>query len=343
MASSRTASVEFELRRREQEQAAAEARREQRVLRKAAAERATAQYHADRAADARRRTRELDERVAELRGVLARGLRRTAGLDLDGLRRQVVLPPLDLSHVGWAAAPPDWGRYEPAPPTGIGRLVGRGRYERSVAAARAAYEEAVDAHARAEADRQRRFAEARARHRGQVAAARQRVSEHNRTVDGFAAALRARDPEAICHHLELVLDMVPLPRRFPRGLAVGWDGDRPAVRFALPGPEVVPGALAIRYNRDDDELHVLPRPYEEAAELYRLVLGQVVLLCLRDAFAADAALEAIRFDGEVRGRTVVSARVRRSALEGLDLAHATLDQLGALVSARPYELEPIAG
>lgn len=343
MASSRTASVEFELRRQEQEQAAAETRRELRTLRKAAAERATAQYHADRATDAERRTRDLADRVAELCGLLDRGLRRPAGIDLDGLRREAVLPPLDLTRVGWAAAPPDWGRYSPVPPSAVGRLLDRGRYQRSVAAARAAYDEAVAGHARAEADRQRRFTEARERHRGQVAAARRRVADHNRAVDAFAAALRDRHPEAICHHLELVLDAVPLPRRFPRGVTVGWDGDRPGVRFTLPDPEVVPGASGIRYDRDDDELHVLPRPYEEAAELYRLVLGQVTLLCLRDAFAADPGLEAVRFDGEVGGRTLVSARVRRSTVDELDLRHATPDQLGALISAHPYELEPIAG
>lgn len=343
MASSRTASVEFELRRQEQEQAATETRRELRTLRKAAAGRATTQYHADRAADAERRTRDLADRVAELGGLLDRGLRRPAGIDLDGLRREPVLPPLDLTWVGWAAAPPDWGRYEPVPPSAVGRLLDRGRYQRSVAAARAAYDEAVAGHARAEADRQRRFAVARERHRGQIAAARRRVADHNQAVDAFTAALRARHPEAVCHHLELVLDAVPLPHRFPRGVAVGWDDDRPAVRFTLPGPEVVPGASSIRYDRDDDELHVLPRPYAEAAELYRLVLGQVTLLCLWDAFTADPGLEAIRFDGEVRGRTLVSARVRRSTLAELDLRHATPDQLGVLVSAHPYELEPVAG
>lgn len=344
MATSRTASVEFDKLRQAQEQVEADARRELRALRRAADARATARYYADRAAEAERATRELDARVAELQEVLARGLRRPARVDLAALRRDVVLPPLDLSAVGWAVSPPDPARFEPAPPPALSRLVGGGpRHRRSLAAAREAYGRAVAEHERAEAARQRRFDEARQRHRAQVADARRQVAEHNRAVAGFAAALADREPVAVCHHLELVLDAVPLPRRFPRGAAVDWVGDRPAARVRLPGPEVVPTVLAVRYDRAGDEQHLLPRPREDAAELYRLVLGQVVLLCLRDLFQADPGLAAVALSGEVRDRCLVSVRVDRSTFAELDLRSASLDQLGALVSAHPYDLAPIAG
>jgi restriction system protein len=344
MGTSRTASIEFAKRQIEQEQAAFEARAELKAQRRAAAERATAAYFAERAADADRRTRELDERVAELRGVLARGLRRPPRVDLAGLRRELVLPPLDLGAVGWGTAPPTWDRYEPAPAGALGRLVGGGpRHRRAVAAARAAYDRALAEHERAEADRMRRFADARARHRAAVAAARREVAEHNEAVDEFLLALADREPDAVCHHLELVLAEVALPRRFPRGGEVHWVGDRPSVHIGLPGPDVVPAAEAVRYDRPDDELHLLPRPHESAAELYRDVLGQVVLLCLHDLFAADPALPALALTGSVRGRELVSVRVDRAAFTELDLRSASLDQLGALVSAHPYELEPLAG
>jgi restriction system protein len=189
----------------------------------------------------------------------------------------------------------------------------------------------------------RRFADARARHRAAVAAARREVEEHNLAVDDFLVALADRHPDAVCHYLELALQGILLPPSFPRGGEVRWSGDRPAVRIPLPGPDVVPVAAAVRYDQGDDELHVLPRPAEEVTELYRLVLGQVVLLCLRDLFGADPGLRAVALTGEVRGRVLVSVRVERAAFAELDLRSASLDQLGALVSARPYELEPLAG
>lgn len=344
MATSRTASVEYEKRRQEHEQAAVDQRRQLRALRRAADERATAQYYADRAADAARLTRELDDRVAELTGLLARGLRRPARVDLAALRRAAVLPPLDLTSVGWAPVPPDPARFTPPAPPGLSRLAGGGaRHRRAVAEAQEAYDRAVAEHERAAAARQRRFDEARQRHRDQVTAARREVEDHNRAVDEFAAAVADREPVAVGHHLELVLDAVPLPRYFPRGAAVDRSADRPAVRVELPGPEVVPTAVGVRYDRDADELHVQPRSHEDAAELYRLVLGQVVLLCLRDAFDADPGLAAVALSGAVRGRCLVSVQVERAAFAELDLRSASLDQLRALVSTHPYDLEPIAG
>jgi len=91
----------------------------------------------------------------------------------------------------------------------------------------------------------------------------------------------------------------------------------PVVRFELPGPEVVPAVREVRYHRPTDELRELPRPVAEIAALHRSVLAQVVLLCLRDLFAADLGLEAVTFAGHVRGVDVVRVDTRRAAVEAL--------------------------
>ena len=324
MARSRIASVEYAERLKQLEAEAAEARRAQRAARKRRAEQAAQQYFADRAAEADRRTRALTDRVAQLRTVLERGLRRNPGIDLSGMRAEFSQPVPDLGSVGWRAIPPDWSRYQPPPPSVVDRLAGGVRYRRQLADARAAYAAAMAEYERAEAERQLRFDEARRRYASQVAEERRRVVENNRRVDAFVAALRRREPAAVTRFLGMVLAAEPLPASFPRSTEVSWPAGTgwPVVRFELPGPQVVPATAAVRYHRPTDELRELPRPAGEVATLHRSVLAQVVLLCLRDLFVADPGLQALTFVGHVGGVDVVRVDTRRAAVEalaGLDL------------------------
>lgn len=333
MSRSRIASVEVAVRRKEQEQAAAEARRAERTRRKIRDEEATRQYFADRAADAQRRTRQLAARVDELRTILDRGLRRTPRIDLAGLREQFHQPAPDLGSVGWRAARPEWSRFEPPPPV-LGRVVGTARHQRQLAAARESFAAAVADWEKAEVERERRFADARRRYASRLAEERLRVDEHNRSVDAFAAAWRRREPEAVGRYLALVLEAVPLPRAFPRAVSV----EETVVRFELPGPDVVPAVREFRYDATTDEQPEVPRPAAEVAGLHRSVVAQVVLLCLRDLFAADPGLDAVTFHGHVAGETLVSVDLRREAFalllaRGLP-AEAALAELGADPSLR---------
>ncbi|HST66510.1 MAG TPA: hypothetical protein VLM05_15095 [Mycobacteriales bacterium] len=333
MSRSRIASVDITELRKEWAAAAAEARRAERARRRIRDEEATRKYFAERAADAQRRTRRLEARVDELRTILDRGLRRTPRIDLAGLREQFHQPAPDLSSVGWRATPPDWSRFEP-PGSVLGRVVGTAAYERRLAAARAAYERAVADYEKAEAERQRRFADARQRYAARLAEERLRVDEHNRSVDAFAAAWRRREPAAVGRYLTMVLEAVPLPRDFPRAVSV----EETVVRFRLPGPDVVPAVAAFRYDAGTDEQLDLPRPAEEIGALHRLVVAQVVLLCLRDLFVADPGLDAVTFHGSTAERGLVSVDARRPVLLPLlergPEPEAALAELGADTSVR---------
>jgi restriction system protein len=313
MSRSRIASVEIAVRRKEQEQEAADARRAERARRKVRDEEATRQYFAERATDAQRRTRQLAARVEELRTILDRGLRRTPRIELAGLREQFQQPAPDLGSVGWRATRPDWSRFDPTPPSVLGRVVGTVRYERQLAAARESYAAAVADYDKAEAERQRRFADARQRYASQLARERLRVDEHNRSVDAFAAAWRRREPEAVGRYLAMVLDAVPLPRTFPRAVVA----EETVVRFRLPDPEVVPAVREFRYDPATDEQPEVPRPAAEIAALHRSVLAQVVLLCLRDLYAADPGLDAVTFHGYAAAGDLVSVDTRRAVFTPL--------------------------
>jgi hypothetical protein len=97
--------------------------------------------------------------------------------------------------------------------------------------------------------------------------------------------------------------------------------------------DVVPAICEVRYDATSDEQPEIPRPAEEIAALYRLVVAQVVLLCLRDLFAADPGLHAVTFHGYAAGESVVSVSTQRgvfSPLLALGLPPAdTLAELGA--------------
>ena len=55
----------------------------------------------------------------------------------------------------------------------------------------------------------------------------------------------------------------------------------------------------VQFIQTKDEQRELPRPPKKTGELYRLVVSQVALLCLRDVFDADPAIQAVAFNGHV--------------------------------------------
>src|SRR5215207_8463128 len=157
MAQTRTASHEAAIRAKEEAALAAQTAVAVEAARKSADRRARKEYLVERVADAEQRTAVLDARVEQLGSVLARGLRRDPRIDPRSLRRELERPPLDLSSIGWPTVPPDWSRYEPEPPTGLGRVLNQARHRQRLAAAEQAYERDRAAHERAEADRRARF------------------------------------------------------------------------------------------------------------------------------------------------------------------------------------------
>lgn len=350
MAQTRTASHEAAIRAKEEAAVAAQTAAAAEAARKSADRRARKEYLLERAADAERRTRSLEARVEQLRTVLDRGLRRDPRIDLAALRRELVPPPLDLASIGWPSAAPDWSRYEPVPPSGMGRLLNQARHRAQLAAAQREFERDRDAHERAEADRRARFAEARRAHAAALAEARREVDRHNAEVDQFAAELVDRDPDAVAELLTMVLDRLPLPDYFPRAAEVtcGLRGELAVIRIELPGRDVVPAGRAVRYLEADDEVWEVARPEPEIAGLHRLVVAQVGLLCLRDLFTADPGLGSVALTGYVRstdmatGRrrypTVLEVHAYRESFERLDLTDATAaaHRLGMALPQDPY-------
>jgi restriction system protein len=349
--------AEFERRQRQYEREVERARKAAEAAQKAADREAKQQYVASRAAEAEQLSREVDERVEQLRTVLTRGLSRSARIGPAQLRRRVAAPALDLGALAYPLSPPDWSQFAPPAPSTLGRMFAGARYEQKLSEARQAFEAAHARHAQAETERQRQVANARAAHAAQVAELQKQVDEHNRTVDAALGRAQARDQDAVEWCLSLVLAAVPLPSDFPRTAEVTYRprGEQTVVRFELPGPAVVPATRAVQYVQTKDEMRELARPPKETGELYRLVVSQVALLCLRDVFQADPAVNSVAFNGHVWATNpatgkreypcLISLSVERSSFEELVLAdvrpEVCLRHLRALVSPHPYDLDPI--
>jgi restriction system protein len=155
---------EFRAFRQAQERAQREqVRAEKAAVRKAAADLKEAKwlYLEERKAEAEEMTQALQDRVAELDGVLTAGMRTDPLVTFRSLKRQETYAPFDPGPLGEPLPSPLWERFAPDPPGGFRRRAGSARYAREEEEARAAFDDARRRHAPAEARRREQLAATR--------------------------------------------------------------------------------------------------------------------------------------------------------------------------------------
>jgi restriction system protein len=335
-----------------QRQAAARAAQQQQRVRQAQYMREA--QRARRREEAKRRTEQLRHEVARLESILATGLERSAGIDLDALRQTSDQVPFDPGPLGTPAPEPVESDFTARGVAGM--LGGKARKQRRAAAARQAYERAHEEWETAEQERKEKLADAQRAHETAQASKREEVERYRSRVARVAAGLRDRDPAAVESFLRTVLRRVPLPVAFPRRAEVTHHQVRELaqVRMIVPGREVIPEVSGYEYEPPDD-LRAVPRLDEDIDELYRLVLAQVVLLVVRDVFEADQDLEQLtvhglvdrfaRATGKHELRSVISLDVSREEFEAVDLAQTPPEEaalrLGARFAADPAASQPV--
>ena len=111
-------------------------------------------YIEDRKAEAAAIAADVRARLAELDELLTAGIRDRPVVTFASLRRTDIYPPFDPGQLGEPLPPPAWEDFAPAPPSGVGKILGgTGRFERQLDSARAAYAQAAEQHTAAEAGR----------------------------------------------------------------------------------------------------------------------------------------------------------------------------------------------
>lgn len=346
---------------------AAEERRRERELREAqrAAVRgereAQRAYQQSREADAARRTAELDARVDELRGLLAAGLREPE-FSPQALLAPRPVPPFEPGALGEPVPMPDQNAYlVPPPDPAQSRNAGVWqRYEQYAAQARARFEQDWYAAQAQEADRQRRLAACHQEYLERVARHRREDEERTVRTEELLRRLRAGEPEAVQEYFTAGLyASAAWPEGFPHRLVAAWEASsrQLVVNWELPGPDVVPAAVRVRYVKSDDREAEVARPATERKALYREVLAQTSLRVAAELFRADrdGMLNSVVLNGYVRGIDPATGRESERFLSTLSAARAdfaglALDRvapvecfqgLGGTLSARPERLDEV--
>ncbi|WP_411071204.1 restriction endonuclease [Streptomyces sp. cmx-4-25] len=301
-----------------------------------------AAYRRHRDADALRKTREIDERVAALEGLLAAGCQAPA-FRVESLRRAEEVEPFAPGTLAQPVPVPDQRHYS-------GRD-GRARFERDWYAAQAA-----------EARRLESLAAYRREYDAWAAARTAEIREYNRGVAGTGEALAGGDAETVVDYFSAVLFASGAwPDGFPREVSAAYDrGGRGFVLdWDLPGYEVVPGIKGVKYLPGTDQEKEVARPVTQRRALYRSVIAQSVLLAVRELFAADrfGALESVALNGYVGGVDPATGLASRVCVASLVVGRQDFDRLnlelvaavdcltGALagrLSAKPEERAAVA-
>ncbi|WP_185893338.1 restriction endonuclease [Streptomyces sp. WAC08241] len=301
-----------------------------------------AAYRRHRDADALRKTREIDERVAALEGLLAAGCRAPA-FRVESLRRAEEVEPFAPGALAQPVSMPDQRHYS-------GRD-GRARFERDWYAAQAA-----------EARRLESLAAYRREYDAWAAARITEIREYNRGVAGTGEALARGDAETVVDYFSAVLfSSTAWPDGFPREVSAAYDrGGRGFVLdWDLPGYEVVPETKGVKYLPGTDQEKEVARPVTQRRALYRGVIAQSVLLAVRELFAADrfGALESVALNGYVGGVDPATGLASRVCVASVVVGRQDFDRLnlelvaavdcltgalGGRLSAKPEERIAVA-
>lgn len=142
-------------------------------------------YQAKRQAGADKRTAQINEWVAMLESVLARGVTRSARIDLSRKRQRPSVRPLDLGSAATPIPAPAWAGFAPREPGWLSKQFGGGhqRYAEQLLAAQARFAAAQQAHGQAETQRRARVEQLRGQHQADVQRAEAVAAEANAAVD----------------------------------------------------------------------------------------------------------------------------------------------------------------
>ncbi|NMO53446.1 restriction endonuclease [Actinoplanes sp. TBRC 11911] len=303
---------------------------------------------------------DVQARLEELEQLLQATLDVDDHIDFARLKKRIQHPPFDPGQLAQPIPAPDWQRFEPPAPAGLGKLFGgQGKYQQQLAAAQAQFQTAQAQHAAADADRQRRLAAAYQSYQQHCQRVEAQAATHNAEVDRFAAAFAAGEPQAVVDYFSMVLANSVYPDDFPQQYRLAYvpESRQLVAEYELPTLDVVPAVREHRYVKTRDEITSTARPAKDIRERYTSVVTQVTLRTVHELFESDrtALVDTIVFNGVVdtsdprTGQAVrpclVTLRTTREQFTALNLAKvdpaACLQHLSASVSKRPEELAAV--
>lgn len=256
--------------------------------------------------------------------------------------------------------PANMGAVRPEPPSGFRRRAGSARYAREEQEARAAFDEARRQHGGAETRRREQLAKRREAYQSASAEAIRQAREYNEGIEIFARNFRASDPESVARFCTLVLDDSAYPEGFPHQTRVIYRPEprEVVVEWELPPQAVIPVERGYKYVARRDAIDLDARPEREIKERYASLIARVTLRTIHEVLVSTPAsvVDAVTFYGYVSATdpgtgqparplllnvTAPRAKFDTFVLPALDPIVCLKDELTALVSPHPYDLEPV--
>jgi restriction system protein len=346
-----------------QRRAVREARMRQNALlrdQKAAEREARAQYLEDRQAEADDRNADVEERLNELRGLLAHTFTHDDRIDFDALHvradvhafqvPQELLPGRRPS--GRAVSPLSW--YQKLIPGATARYAVR------VKAAEAEFQRDLATFSREEEDKRKKIEQRRQAHEKLLAVRKAEADAKNAQIDQLKAAYLAKESDAVLTYNEMVLTRSQYPDEgFPQAFRLAYvrESSELVVEYELPEPGVIPIECDFKYVRTRDAIESRQRKPAEVKQIYQDMIASITLRTLHELFEADQADACISVaftgvrdthdaaTGQPVRVPVVSVRATKQEFTAIKLERvekiACLRGLGAQVASRPEELQAI--
>lgn len=324
--------------------------------------------------------RALADELAALDGMLAATLAVDDFFDLTTLKQVAEHPPFESVH-SRPVPPPEALTVGPepvyVPPVARGLFGRKKRLERETAIAQESWELAHSAwshevaalpgrqhaqmmeHAAAEADRVVRLAADEDVYRQQCVQREEAAARANAEVAALAEGLERGEEKAVLEYLHLVFGAAGYPALCASEYGLVYDSVSRELRVDLrvPPPARIPGMRSFKYVRSSGQVQAVAQTQKERRDRYSSLLHQAALRLLHEVFESDrggviasvslaVGAEYIHTGtGQKQFAPLLAVGVRREDFLAIDLRHveplATLTHLGATVSKKPWDMQPI--
>jgi restriction system protein len=274
-------------------------------------------YAAARRAEAERQTAEATDVFEQIDSILSATLEVDDYVDLESLKqaakhppfpRQDLMKPLREPSLEQAPAEP---KFVPPPaPTGLSKMFGKQKHAQATEQARAAWARdhqqwndyvrrqlpaknaaLLQAHAKAEEQRARELAAARAEYQAACAEREREAEQTNASIDAFIAALAANNPQAINEYVGIVLGNSAYPAAFDVEHDYDFDAElgELTVTATVPPPSSIPNIKAFKYVAASDEVRETPSTQKEQRDRYNGAVAAVAIRTFHEVFESDRA------------------------------------------------------
>lgn len=184
--------------------------------------------------------------------------------------------------------------------------------------------------------------------------------EYNKGIDQFEREFQAGDSESVARFCTLVLDASTYPDLFPHQTRVIYrlEPREVVVEWKLPPQSAIPVERGYKYVATRDAIDPLARPEREIKERYANLIARIAIRTMHEVFISTPAsvVDSVTFYGYVSAIdpgtgqparplllnvTAPRAKFDTFVLAALDPIVCVKDELTALVSPNPYDLEPV--